>query len=252
MFSTIDRNQVAIIFVYSLITAIACGVWAVPFFFLKNISQKWIGIAKSIAAGLMIAASFAMINQGISYSIRWVFFGIMIGMGIIMIAKRFVQKREQHLNFDGATGKTAGQLILFLAIMTVHSGTEGIAMGFAFGPSWKLGLLVAAVMAIQNIPEGLAVASVMVPKGVSPRKAMLRAIFSSLPQPLVAVPAFIFVTMFQPLLPWGLGFAGGAMLWMSFSELLPEAINDTPSEIIATIATISIAFMVLLENVLKF
>ena len=169
-----------------------------------------------------------------------------------MIAKRFVQKREQHLNFDGATGKTAGQLILFLAIMTVHSGTEGIAMGFAFGPSWKLGLLVAAVMAIQNIPEGLAVASVMVPKGVSPRKAMLRAIFSSLPQPLVAVPAFIFVTMFQPLLPWGLGFAGGAMLWMSFSELLPEAINDTPSEIIATIATISIAFMVLLENVLKF
>lgn len=107
-------------------------------------------------------------------------------------------------------------------------------------------------MAIQNIPEGLAIASVMVPKGVKPRKAVLRAIFSSLPQPLVAVPAFIFVTMFQPLLPWGLGFAGGAMLWMSFSELLPEAIHDTPSEYIATIATLSIACMVLLENLFKF
>jgi hypothetical protein len=56
----------------------------------------------------------------------------MIGMAIIMLAKQFVQKREQQLNFDGTTGKTAGQLILFLAIMTVHSGTEGIAMGFAF------------------------------------------------------------------------------------------------------------------------
>lgn len=153
MFSSIDRHQVAIIFVYSLITAIACGLGALPFFFLKNISTKGVGIAKSIAAGLMIAASFAMINQGIEYSVRAVFFGIMIGMAIIMLAKQFVQKREQHLNFDGTTGKTAGQLILFLAIMTVHSGTEGIAMGFAFGPSRKLGLLVAAVMAIQNIPE---------------------------------------------------------------------------------------------------
>lgn len=80
----------------------------------------------------------------------------------------------------------------------------------------------------------------------------MRSIFSSLPQPLIAVPAFIFVTMFQPLLPWGLGFAGGAMLWMSFSELLPEAINDTPSEIIATIATLSIACMVLLEHLFQF
>jgi zinc transporter, ZIP family len=132
--------------------------------------------------------------------------------------------------------------------MTVHSGTEGIAMGFAFGPSWKVGLLVALVMAIQNIPEGLAIASVMVPKGVSPRKAVGRAIFSSLPQPLIAVPAFIFVSMFQPLLPYGLGFAAGAMLWMSFSELLPEAIADTPSEYIATIVTLSIAGMVLIEK----
>jgi zinc transporter, ZIP family len=57
------------------------------------------------------------------------------------------------------------------------------------------------------------------------------------------------VSAFQPLLPWGLGFAAGAMLWMSFSELLPEAINDTPNEIIATIATVSITLMVVLEHV---
>jgi ZIP family zinc transporter len=56
------------------------------------------------------------------------------------------------------------------------------------------------------------------------------------------------VSAFQPLLPWGLGFAAGAMLWMSFSELLPEAINDTPNEIIATIATVSITLMVILEH----
>lgn len=128
MLSSLDRNHIAIIFVYSFLTACACGLGALPFFFLKDISTKGIGIAKSIAAGLMIAASFAMINQGISYSVWAVFFGIMIGMAIIMLAKNFVQKREKHLHFDGTSGKTAGQLVLFLAIMTIHSGTEGIAM----------------------------------------------------------------------------------------------------------------------------
>lgn len=246
---TIDRNQVWIIFIYSLISALACGLWAVPFFFIKNISKKGIGIAKSIAAWLMMAASFGMINEGISYSVWWVILGIFIGMWIIMWAKKLVHAHEGKMTFGSTKGKTASQLLLFLIIMTVHSGTEGIAMWFAFWPSRKLGLIVALVMAIQNIPEWLALASVMVPKWISPRKAVLRSIFSSLPQPLIAVPAFLFVATFQPLISRGLGFAAWAMLWMSFSELLPEAINDTPSEYIATIATTSIAFMVLIEHI---
>ncbi len=247
----IDRNQVTIIFIYSLLTAITCGLGAVPFFFLKNISKKGIGIAKSIAAWLMIAASFGMINEWLHHSVRWIFFGMLIGILIIMGSKKIVQKHEKHITFWNTKWKTAGELLLFLAIMTIHSGTEGIAMWFAFGPSWKLGLLIAVVMAIQNIPEWLAIASVMVPKGISPWKAVWWSIFSSLPQPLVAVPAFLFVSLFQPLLSWGLGFAAGAMLRMSFSELLPEAIENTPKEHIATIATISIACMVLLEHFLS-
>ena len=250
MLTSVDRNQVSIIFIYSLLTAIACWVWAIPFFFLKNISKQGIGIAKSIAAWLMIAASFGMINEWIHHGIRWVFFGILIGMIIVMAAKVLVHRYEWEITFWNTKGKTAWELLLFLAIMTVHSGTEGIAMWFAFWPSWKLWLLVALVMAIQNIPEWLAIASVMVPKWISPRKAVWWSIFSSLPQPLIAVPAFLFVSAFQPLLPWWLWFAAGAMLWMSFSELLPEAIENTPSEYIATIATVSIACMILLEHLL--
>lgn len=248
MFSDPYRNQVLIIFAYSLITALACWLGSVPFFFIKNISKKWVGIAQSIAAWLMIAASFGMINEWVNHSLWWVLGWIVIGMLLIMGAKKFVHAREDSMEFGEIKGKSAGQMLLILSVMTIHSWTEWIAMWFAFGPSWKLWLLVALVMAIQNIPEWLAIGSVMVPKWVSPRKAVWWSIFSSLPQPLLAVPAFLFVSMFQPLVSWGLGFAAWAMLWMSFSELLPEAINDTPSEYIATIATLSIALMVLVEH----
>jgi zinc transporter ZupT len=68
---------------------------------------------------------------------------------------------------------------------------------------------------------------------------------------LLAVPAFLFVTVFTPLLPLGLGFAAGAMFWMVFADLLPEALQEAPRSVVAITVILSGAVMTALQLLIK-
>jgi len=92
---------------------------------------------------------------------------------------------------------------------------------------------------------------VLIPRGTSPLKAAWWSIFSSLPQPLMAVPAFLFVEIFETYLPMGLGFAAGAMIWMVFAELIPDAIEESNTSTVATTITISIALMIIFQVLIE-
>jgi zinc transporter ZupT len=108
----------------------------------------------------------------------------------------------------------------------VHSFAEGVGVGVSYGDGNSFGAFISFAIAVHNVPEGLAISLVLIPRGVSALKAAGWSIFSSLPQPLMAVPAFLFVLAFRPFLPVGLGLAAGAMFYMVFTELLPESFED--------------------------
>jgi zinc transporter ZupT len=87
---------------------------------------------------------------------------------------------------------------------------------------------------------------------VSVARAGFWSIFSSLPQPLIAVPAFVLVTWFEPVLPLGLGLAAGAMIWMVVAELLPESYEGASSKsLVGTTVTVAVAVMVVLQWLLE-
>lgn len=225
------------------ITALATGIGAVPFFFMSDISRRVLGWAGAVAAGIMLAASFRLVNEGIDFSLARSLVGLGLGVALIALGRRTLAGHE-GLEIGSLEGANAIKALLIVGVMTVHSFAEGIGVGVSFGDRASFGFFISFAIAIHNIPEGLAISLVLVPRGVAPWKAVLFAIVSSLPQPILAVPSYLFVEAFRPFLPVGLGIAGGAMIWMVVSELLPDAYGHAESkERVATIAVVAVALM---------
>ena len=235
------------VFLYALLTAVATGLGALPFFFFKKLTRNWLGIANGVASGLMLAASFGLIYEGIEYDLWYTFAGIIGGLIFIIFSQHFLDRYNDNEPISDIASADRSKMLLMVGIMTLHSFTEGISVGVSFSGSQDLGLFITTAIAIHNIPEGLAISLVLIPRGTSPLKAMGWSIFSSIPQPLMAVPAFLFVEIFRQYLPMGLGFAGGAMIWMVFAELIPDAMEDSNPSAIATAITISVALMIVFQ-----
>jgi len=239
-------TEIALVFLFGLITALATGLGAVPFAFLKRISARTTSLANAVASGLMLGASSGLIIEGSAYGAWQTMVGAGSGIAFILLGERFLA-HQPEFEFGRLTGSGAKQAFLVLATMTVHSFSEGVAVGVAFGGGKELATLITLAIAVHNVPEGLAISAVMRPKGASVMACAGWSIFSSLPQPLMAVPAFIFVEVFKPFLPYGLGFAAGAMVFMVFLELLPEAYEGESKAAIGLSVTITLGLMMLFQ-----
>lgn len=239
------------VFLYAMITAVATGLGALPFFLIKDLTRSWLGISNAVASGLMLAASFGLIYEGLNHDLWFTFYGIMIGLVFILISQKILDRYDERFAIKNISKVDSSKMLLIIGIMTLHSFTEGVSVGVSFSGGLDLGVFITTAIAVHNIPEGLAISLVLVPRGTSPLKAMWWSIFSSIPQPLMAVPAFIFVEIFRQYLPMGLGFAGGAMIWMVFAELIPDALEESKTSTVATTITISVALMIIFQTLIE-
>jgi zinc transporter ZupT len=247
----VEATGVATVFLFALLTAVATGLGALPFAFAKHPTRGWLGASNAVAAGLMLAASFGLIYEGVNYGVFRTLAGALLGLGFIVAARRLLRQDEHPAVFAGMGGLDARKALLIVGVMTVHSFTEGVGIGVSFGGGEALGLFISLALAVHNVPEGLAISLVLVPRGVGWVRAAWWSVFSSLPQPLMAVPAFLFVALFRELLPYGLGFAAGAMIWMVFSELVPDALEESSSNLIAVVVTVSVIAMVAFQVLIR-
>jgi zinc transporter ZupT len=250
------------VFYYGWISAISTGFGVLPLCFISEMKEYWIGVTNAIAAGMMSAASYSLFVEGCAFCddsdlsilsppLR-TGIGCLLGLLFILGTKRFLDQNED-LKLGSVNGADAKKILLIVFVMTLHSFSEGVGIGVSFGGEHgsDLGVFISASLAVHNIPEGLAVAIVLLPRKVSKATAAIWCVVTSLPQPLMAVPAFMFVHSFLPLLPVGLGFAGGAMMWVALVELLTEACDDTDIVTTGFVSSASLAVMISIQSTIE-
>ncbi len=239
-------------------TALGAGI----VFTSKQISKKMLNLALGFAAGVMIAASFfSLLLPAIEASRggdapAWfpAVTGFLLGGFFLWAVDKYIP--HLHMNTEEAEGSKSSlsrSLLLVLAV-TLHNIPEGLAVGVAFGAAAihndasyiAAALSLAVGIGIQNFPEGLAVSAPLRGEGISRWKSFFWGQFSGLVEPISAVIGAAAVYFIQPLLPYALSFAAGAMIFVTSEELIPEAESEG-SDLPTLALMVGFAVMMLLD-----
>ncbi len=243
-------ENLAVVFLAGLATALATGLGALPFFFFEDISSRWNVILWGLASGIMVSASvFGLIQEGLAVvegtlvdAAVAIGPGLVAGVALVVVGHELLDRAEvDPREYQEADFK---KLVLILGVLTVHSFPEGVAVGVSFVELGLAGVpgsesiavlgltlpvlavFMTVAISIHNVPEGVAVSIPLRSMGVSEWRMVWWAVFSSLPQPVGAVIAYYFVTLAREFLPFGFGFAAGAMVYLVATEFIPEALED--------------------------
>ncbi|TNE82362.1 MAG: ZIP family metal transporter [Bacteroidetes bacterium] len=215
-------------------------------FFFKNLSRKWLDLMLGFTGGVMIAASFwSLLNPAIELSeksfspgMAWVpaAVGFIGGAAFIYL----IDKILPHLHLNAPIAESEGiktgwnRTILLVLAITLHNIPEGLAVGVSFGavgmghPDFSFGsaMALAIGIGIQNFPEGIAVAVPLRRMGLSRWQSFWWGQSSALVEPVAGVIGAIAVAYAQPILPYALAFAAGAMIYVVVEEVIPETQQD--------------------------
>ena len=224
-------NPTLIIALGCILPGLMTGLGALPIFATKNVSQGLLDTLLGSAAGVMLAATcFSLIIPSIEYgggnlgAVLISSLGIFLGALMLDLIDRYAP--HEHLidkKVEGRNTDSLKQIWLFIIAITIHNFPEGLATGVGFGTdSLSNGIAIALGIGLQNMPEGLAVALSLVREQYSTRKAFLIALLTGLVEPIGAFLGVFLVQVFQPLLPFILALAGGAMLFVISDEIIPE------------------------------
>ena len=210
-------------------------------FFTRSVSKKLLDPMLGFAGGVMIAASYWSLlapaldmaeQQGVP---AWLpaAVGFLLGGACLRLVDKILPHLHLYAPMDEAEGlsTTWRRTTLLVLAITLHNIPEGLAVGVAFGavaaglPAATLpaAIALAVGIGIQNFPEGMAVALPLRREGVSRLKSFWYGQLSAVVEPVAGVIGAAAVLVFQPILPYALAFAAGAMIFVVVEEVVPES-----------------------------
>ena len=263
----IEINPIIQAFIAGVFTWLCTMMGASVVLIVKTINEKFLSSMQGFAAGVMTAASFwSLLAPAIAYSENshsilpsWLPATIgFIGGGIFL---RLIDKLIPHIHRGGDHGDTDPQQfslsrtsMLFLAV-TIHNIPEGMALGVAFaaasmeidGASLAGAIALTIGIGLQNIPEGSALSLPLKADGKSQFRAFNLGQLSAIVEPFGALLGASAVLVVTTILPYGLAFAAGAMLFVVVEELIPESQTGNNADLATMSFLIGFVIMMILD-----
>ena len=207
-------------------TVIGAGIG----FIFKNLSHKFSDIVLAFAAGVMLAAAvFGLIipslEYGGEYKLLITIAGIFAGALVLFLIDKLVPHLHKMSEPDIEPHKNTNinKVMLFVLAIGIHNLPEGIAAGVGFGAGdTTQALIIAAGIALQNIPEGMVIIAPMLNTGIKKGKVFIIALATGLIEVVGTLIGYFAVNVATAILPFALAFAGGTMLYVVSDEMIPE------------------------------
>ncbi len=226
-------------------------------YFFKKVNKTLLDLMLSLAAGVMIAASFfsliapaiEMANKIGLNKIIMPSIGFICGGLLITIMDKFLSKRNSNKK---------KRCLMLISSITLHNIPEGLAVGVAFGSimyqldgaTLSSAIALAIGIGIQNFPEGVAVSMPLRREGLSRKKAFFYGQLSAIVEPISGVLGALLVLKVRIILPFLLAFAAGAMIYVVVAELIPECETNKNKSLITMFSLIGFVIMMILDVLL--
>lgn len=261
----LNYNPILLALIATLFTWFLTALGAGMVFFFKKIEKKVLNSMLGFASGVMIAASFwSLLNPAIEMAEggstpSWVpaVVGFLAGGAFLLLVDKLLPHLHMGLPRDQAEGISTSwkRSVLLVLAITLHNIPEGLAVGVAFGalannpdPAMLAGAVALAMgIGLQNFPEGAAVSIPLRREGFSRLKAFNYGQLSGVVEPIAGVLGAYLVLSMEPLLPYALSFAAGAMIFVVVEELIPESQTGNETDLSTVGAILGFATMMLLD-----
>jgi len=263
-----NLDPVILAFLAGVVTWLTTAFGASVVFFQKQVSRKVFDTALGFAGGIMVSASFfslllpAIEGAGGRLMPPWLIVssGFIIGCAFIYALDRIIPHLHPNMpakEKEGIKTDLSFAYLLVLAI-TLHNIPEGLALGVTFGSLGSTASVITIVsagslmwaLALHNIPEGMAVSIPLRGSGLSKMRAFWFGQLSGAVLPLAALIGAVSVTGFEPLMPYALAFAAGAMMYVVVEEVIPETQRAGNTDIATLSFLAGIVVMMIFDMVL--
>lgn len=219
----------------SLAASLGTGLGAVPVLAIRSISARAQDLLMSTAAGIMLAATaFSLVIPGLEEAARLfggdlvpalvIALSILAGAGLVLLIHRFLPHEHLVKGKDTlADPHGLRRVWLFVIAITLHNLPEGLSVGVGFGGgNVNNGLALTTAIFVQNVPEGFVVALALLGQGYSRLSAVGIGCATGLVETFGGLIGATAISIADSVLPFGLGFAAGAMLFVVSHEIIPE------------------------------